>query len=437
MNRDFKRTLLRWKTSATRMPLIFRGARQVGKTYIIQAFGQKEFQNVVTIDFEASPIYMPCFETMQPITIISQIEAISKIRIIPGYTLLFLDEIQNCPKALQSLRYFKEQLPQLHVIAAGSLLEFALHEHNFSFPVGRIQFAKLYPLSFEEFLEANNDTILKEQLASFTLESPPPTAIHQHLISKINEYFIIGGMPSPIVTFLKTKSLLEVKYVQKALLDSFEADFGKYAKQIQHKNLKKIFSEAPRLLGSHVKYSRIDPELPNPSREMKHALELLKLAGLVYFISATSAGDIPLLAGLKDSIFKLIFLDIGLVEQSLNIEPYNTGLMTGPLAEQFVGQELLATSDPMLDTKMFFWTRPNGSAEVDYLLEHNGTIYPIEVKPGKTGTLKSLQIFMEEKQSPIGIKISQDNLHFSKNNKILSVPFYLTSHLKRLIKDFV
>lgn len=175
----------------------------------------------------------------------NQIELISRQKIIPGKTLLFLDEIQQCPNALQALRYFKEKLPELHLIAAGSLLEFAIRDENFSFPVGRVQFARLYPLSFEEYLDACGDNALAKELYSYDLVSSPPEALHHHLLNRIKEYFIIGGMPAAILAFLKTNSYLEVKYVQKALWDAFESDFGKYAKQSQHRHLKKIFEEVP------------------------------------------------------------------------------------------------------------------------------------------------------------------------------------------------
>ncbi|MBI5346106.1 MAG: ATP-binding protein [Chlamydiae bacterium] len=431
MERELKKVLIKWKNSPLRAPLIVRGARQVGKTYIIQDFGKSEFKDIVTINFETSSTFHRCFDVMDAVAIINEIELILNIRIIPQETLLFLDEIQQCPKALQALRYFKENLPDLHVIAAGSLLEFALHDDDFSFPVGRVQFVRFYPLSFEEYLHACKETSLKEKLYEFDLKSLPPASLHLHLMNRINEYFVVGGMPSVVLAYLNTRSFLEAKYVQKGLWDSFENDFGKYAQKFQHRHLKKIFTEVPRLIGSHVKYSRIDPDLPNPARDMKRAIELLKLAGLLHVISASSAGSVPLLYGLKENIFKMIFLDIGLVEQAMNIDPNFPGLMSGPLAEQFVGQEFLATSDPFLETKLFFWTREQSSAEVDYLIEHKGIIYPIEVKSGTSGKLKSLQIFLNEKKAPFGIKISQEPLNFSKN--ILSVPFYLIAHLRRLI----
>jgi predicted AAA+ superfamily ATPase len=433
MQRFFRKTLCKWKNSPIRIPLIVRGARQVGKTFIIETFGREEFKTFVAINFESSSVYKQCFETLDPFSILNQLELLTRQKITPGETLLFLDEIQQCPKALQSLRYFKEQLPDLHLIAAGSLLEFTIRDEDFSYPVGRVQFAKLYPLSFEEFLIGLGESPLQAALASFGITNPPPPAIHSQLLKKVKDYFIVGGMPASVVAFLKTHSYLEVKYAQKALWDAYEADFGKYATRTQHRYLKKIFEEGPKLIGDHVKYSRIDPDLPNPARSMKIAFELLKLAGVLHPINSTTAEGLPLIATEKQHIFKVVFLDIGLVEQVMNVDPLDSDLMTGALAEQFVGQELLATCDPFLEERLFFWAREktSSSAEVDYVIAYKGHIFPVEVKAGKTGKLRSLRVFMEEKRSPFGIKISQDTMKWEKN--ILSTPFYMIAHLPRLI----
>jgi len=435
MERAFSQVLLRWKKDPLRTPLIVRGARQVGKTYIIQAFGEGEFSHLVTINFEASPLYKACFETMDPVEIIRQLELLSKQPIRPEETLLFLDEIQQCPQALQALRYFKEKLPQLHVIAAGSLLEFSLKMENFSFPVGRVQFARLYPMSFEEFLLAKGEQTLVKTLPSFSWKTPPPAPIHLKLLELVKEYFQCGGMPAAVQTYIQTTSTLETLYVQRSLWESFAADFGKYASQAQHRHLRKIFEEVPRLVGDIVKYNRIDPELSNPAREIKHALESLKLAGLVHPIIATSGGSLPLQMGAKDHLFKLLFLDIGLVHQTMETVSSTPHLLNGPLAEQFVGQEIMAYTDPRLEEKLYFWMREKGDAEVDYLISHQNRVIPIEVKSGKTGKLKSLHVFLEEKKTPFGLKISQENL--ARHQRILSVPFYLIGHLHRLLDEAI
>src|ERR1700733_5255439 len=221
MRRNFRKSLMYWKNHPLRTPLIVRGARQVGKTFSIEAFGKEEFENFVSINFELFSNYQSCFEALDPLSIVAQIELLSKQKITPGKTLLFLDEIQQCPRALQSLRYFKEKLPELHLIAAGSLLEFAIHDEEFSFPVGRVQFARLYPLSFEEYLDACGDGAVRETLATYNWHLPPPQAIHNYLLNRVKEYYIVGGMPASINSFLTTHSLLEAKYTQKALWDAF------------------------------------------------------------------------------------------------------------------------------------------------------------------------------------------------------------------------
>lgn len=435
MKRKFLKLLHEWKSHPLRKPLIVRGARQVGKTYVIEEFGNEAFENCLTINFEASPQFHGCFNELDPLLIIRQLELLAKQKIIPGKILLFLDEIQQCPKALQSLRYFYEKLPALHVIAAGSLLEFTIQDKNFSFPVGRIQFAKLYPFSFEEFLEAKGETELRQTLQAYTVKDSPPESIHDHLMKAVREYFIVGGMPSCITTYLKIPSFLEVKYAQQAIVKTYENDFGKYASQTQHRHLRRIFQEVPRMVGTHIKYKNIDPELPNPARDIKRAMELLQLAGILHPIFATSAGGVPLIAGLKETIFKLLFLDIGLIENILNIDPSHPDLMKGGIAEQFVGQEFLANADPQLDFPLFFWSRSGGTAEVDYLWVEGKYVIPIEVKAGKSGKFRSLKLFLEEKKSPFGVTISEHPLHFS--DRILYLPFYLISQLPRMVKNLL
>lgn len=242
---------------------------------------------------------------------------------------------------------------------------------------------------------------------------------------------MVGGMPAAVLAYCDTKSFLTVKYAQRAIWEAYENDFGKYATQAQHRHLRKIFQEIPLLIGDHIKYSRIDPELPNPPREIKRAMELLQLAGLLHPVLGTTAREVPLLAGLKPMVFKLLFLDIGLLEQALNLEWGHPGLMAGPLTEQFVGQELLAAGDPLLREPLFFWTREKGSAEVDYLLVEKGSVLPIEVKAGKGGRLKSLHFFLETTGGARGYKLSEQPIQLE--GSILSLPLYLASRISHFV----
>lgn len=437
MRRTIEPILKKWKDQSGRLPIILRGARQVGKSFVIEKFGKENFESLVTCNFEFRPELVNCFDNLDPLSICAKLEIAFKTRIIPGKTLLFLDEIQNCPKAITALRYFKEKLPTLHVIAAGSLLEFILHEEHFSFPVGRVQFLYLKPLSFYEYLIWQNHDRLVEILDHVTLQTPPEPFIHEQLLLLLREYFLIGGMPSVVLRFLETQSFLECQTVLTNLSATYRADFPKYATKSQYKHLQSFFEKGPGLVAQHFKYTLISPE--HRSKELKAALEQLGWAGLFHKVQATNASGIPLQLHAKENKFKLLFLDVGLVNSAtkLDIETaWEMGLLqinAGALAEQFVGQELLAYSDPYMSPQLYYWERDKkGSmAEVDYVIQAGSKILPIEVKAGTTGSLKSLAEFLIEKDTPFGIRISHHPLSFYET--VLSIPLYLISQLPRLI----
>jgi|688.fasta_scaffold31789_5 predicted AAA+ superfamily ATPase len=439
MKRTIEPILKKWKEQSQRLPIIMRGARQVGKSFVIEKFGQENFETLVTCNFEFRPELIQCFDSVDPQSICTKLEVALKTRIIPGKTLLFLDEIQNCPKAIVALRYFKEKLPYLHVIAAGSLLEFVLHEEQFSFPVGRVQFLYLKPLSFQEYLISQNHHRLVEIIEQTSLKHPLDNFFHEQLLTLLREYFLIGGMPAVVSTFLEKKSFLECQTVLTSLLETYRSDFSKYASKTQYKYLQTFFELAPGLVASHFKYSHISSEYR--TKDLKIALEQLGWAGLLYRVLATNASGIPLQIHVKENKFKLLFLDLGLVNCANKLDmqiAWEAELMqinSGALAEQFVGQELLAYADPHMSAQLYFWDREKkGSmAEVDYVIQYGADILPIEVKAGTTGSLKSLTQFLQEKQSPFGIRISQHPLSF--HEKVLSVPLYLISQLPRLVKS--
>lgn len=436
MEREIEQELKIWKEKPHRMPLIVRGARQVGKSFTIEKFGRQNFNNLVTINFETEMGFSETFEALEPKQILSKIEIKKNVTIVPGETLLFLDEIQNRPKALMSLRYFKEQMPELHVIAAGSLLEFTLHDHKFSFPVGRVEFLYMRPLSFYEFLLNQNQTKLLNLFEQVSLETPIPQDIHEHSLELFKKYLLLGGMPAVVNLYLHTGSYLESQKMQEFLFQTYRNDFGKYASKTQHVYLQKLFSKAPLLVGKHFKFVQVDPE--SRSRDLKEALEQLCWAGILQQIYATSASGLPLMAQVNERKFKLLFLDVGLLQCVHQID-YETLLRedvtqinSGSLAEQFVGQELLAYAKFHENKQLFYWVREakSSSAEVDFVTNIDSKVVPIEVKAGTTGQLKSLHAFMAEKRAPIGVRISQKPLSFS--DQILSVPFYLMRQIPRL-----
>lgn len=438
MKRNIEKELLSWKTQHNRLPLLLRGARQVGKTFIVEKFGKEHFPFFLSINFEQQPEFTRCFDTLDPKQIVAAIEFITNVQIISGKTLLFLDEIQECPKAIMALRYFKEQMPELHVIGAGSLLEFALHDTSFRMPVGRVEFLFLKPLSFAEFLEAGGNLKLKEHLTSVDIKKPIIPMIHDKLLSLVKEYINLGGMPAVLSEFFATRNLLRCQEIQSFLLATYQNDFGKYSTHTQYKNLQLLFERAPGLISQWFKYSKIDPDIQ--ARDLKIALEKICEAGLAYQVFATNASGLPLVATANTKKFKLLFLDVGLVKRTFRLDLqllFQQDLMLinqGALAEQFVGQEILAYGSPKEKSQLFFWVREqkSSSAEVDYITNVDSQIVPIEVKSGSTGRLKSLKIFMQEKKCPVGVRISQAPLSFEDG--VLSIPFYLISELQRLVE---
>lgn len=439
MKRDIEEHLLSWKSRKNHLPLLIRGARQVGKTFVIERFGKENFEHCVSINFEKNPEFSSCFNTLEPTQIIASIELLKNTQIKPGKTLLFLDEIQECPQAILALRYFKEELPDLHVIGAGSLLEFTLNDPNFRMPVGRVQFLYLRPLSFGEFLNATGHDQLRSYFRSVKLGNTILGAVHEKALSLVKEYFALGGMPAVIAEYIESKSLLQCQELQNALLATFRRDFGKYAQRMPHAHLQMIFAKAPGLVGKWLKYSSIDPDTSTVT--LRNALNKLCDAGLLTLIYATSGSGLPLISHLNEKKCKFLFLDVGLAKRACNLDlelqfkdrPFL--INQGALAEQFVGQELLATLNHQDGNTLFTWMREekSSSAEIDFLTVIEGQMTPIEVKAGAIGSLRSLKIFLEEKKVPFGIRISELPLSF--NNQVLSIPFYLIEQLPRLTKS--
>lgn len=439
MKRDIEESLHVWVEKRNRKPLILRGARQVGKTYLVEHVLKNAFSRFVKIDFEQTREAIHCFDTLIPEKIIGRLEVQSGKPIIPGETLLFLDEIQVCPAAIMALRYFKEQMPNLHVIAAGSLLEFALNDANFSMPVGRVEYLFLKPLSFSEFLVATGNELLRDRLATCSLTSPPDDVLHRKALECVREYMILGGMPAVIEEYRTSKSWLNSQHEQSIILNTYRDDFGKYAKDSQLKYLQTLFDKAPGFIGENFQYTKVDSH--TDPRQIRMALEKLSYAGLIAQVYAVSASGLPLLHTKNEKKFKLYFLDIGLVNRAMRLDLellLQEDLMLlnrGSLAEQFVAQELLAYSDRHEPRQLFYWTREKlgSSAEVDFVIQDETMIIPLEVKAGTTGRLRSLHLFIEEKKSPIAIRISQYPLHFQEG--ILSVPLYLVKEIPRLLNE--
>jgi len=440
MFRSVEKDLIEWKDHPNRKPLLIRGARQIGKSFVVEKIGATHFENRVTINFEFEPRFGSCFVSLDPVLIIRALEALLGQNITPGHTLLFLDEIQECPNAILALRYFKEKMPELHVIAAGSLLEFALNSSEFRKPVGRVQSLYMKPCSFKEFLIANGDQRLLEYLSGVKVSAGGvEQPFHDLLLEKCREYFVLGGMPEVLSYYFSQKKYLGCEMIQGTILEYYEKDFPKYDKKVNIRLLQKIFTRVPSFIGKRLKFSEVDPDVQ--ARDQKPSLAALSNAGLIYPIYHTSAAGLPLNVMLNEKKFKILFLDLGLLSHASRIDMHIllTGdlvlINQGSLAEQFVGQELIAYSKNYEKPELYYWEREKtgSQAEVDYVMQLGGHIFPVEVKSGTTGRLKSLRVFMQEKKLEIGIRISAQNLSF--HDSILSLPFYMIHELPRILKE--
>lgn len=445
MKRDVYNSLKQWADSQERRPLIVRGARQVGKTWLIESFGHKHIGQCVTLNLERTLRSAELFADPSPRANLRAIEALTGKRIEPGKTLLFLDEIQAAPEALAKLRYFYEEIPSLHIVAAGSLLDFTLEEHTFSMPVGRISYLYLEPLSFEEFIEAleapddADSSPTRDFLRNWNPDRPVPMPLHEKLIGLCREYVMIGGMPAAVEKYRKSHSYLECQQLQYDLLTTYRDDFAKYAGRVPHSRLLKVLNAIPRMVGQKFVFSRVDKA--EQTAPLKTALNLLCQARVCHKVSASHGNGIPLSAESSGKTFKVIAADTGLMMASLNLgysdllnEPDLTLVNEGAIAEQLVGQLLRTLGPHYVDPALYYWVRqaPGSEAEVDFLIQSGTNIFPIEVKSGKTGRLKSMQLYLKEKTtSTFGIRICSQPPHFTPG--LISIPFYLTQQLPRLL----
>lgn len=440
--------LLNWKNSSHRKSLLIRGARQVGKTYAVRNLGKlfddfaefnlEKMQNELTPIFEAS---------LDPQKIIKELSIISGKQIIPGRTLLFFDEIQAIPRAILALRYFYEELPTLHVIGAGSLLDFAIEQVGL--PVGRVQSLYMYPVSFIEFLGAFGQQLLIQEIMNRDPHSILSDVVHNKLLSLVGEYLGLGGMPEVIQLWLEGK-YVECFAVHQIIIDAYRQDFSKYAKKHQIRYLELLFKHIPNQLGKKFKFSELGEYR---KRELSPALELLDTARVVHFIHRTAAQGIPLGAQQYLEDFKIILLDVALSQVMLGEKKGETSRETlglwflkaahefinkGTIIEAFVGQELIAYANPFYDEQLYYWHKDvkGSEAEVDYVVQQGEYIIPIEVKDGKGTTLRSMNAFLELHQHcPYGIRFSTQN--YSMYEKIHSYPLYAIAPFALYNKDVI
>ena len=420
--------LLKWKTNQNHKPLLIRGARQVGKTYAVRNLA-KSFDSFVEINLELEKRARNIFEEdPNPERIMRDLSLLMDKKIEPGKTLLFIDEIQAVPDAIVALRYFYEKIPSLHVIAAGSLFDFALEKVGM--PVGRVSSLYMYPCSFMEFLAAQGHSLLIQALIEDSQKKPFSKAVHDKLLNLLGEYLAIGGMPEALARWIETQNPKESFQVHHDLISSYRQDFENYASKHQVKYTDVLFQQIPYLVGEQFQYKNIHGEYRK--RDLMPCLDLLVKANVIHKIYHSAGNGIPLGAEVNVEWFKLMFVDVALCQAILGLDlstwflqPNVEFVNRGAITESFVGQELLCYSHPSRKTDLFFWKRAskNSSAEVDFLYEYNQSVVPIEVKSGHGNRLTSMNLFLQgHKDSHYGIRFSTQNA--SLFEKIDSRPLY-------------
>ncbi len=433
MKRKIDNFLTTWKSDVNRKVLMLRGARQVGKTYAVRNLA-KNFAYFVEVNFEYDRDVKFFFQqTLNPQLLVEKLAAYYSVPIKSGETLLFFDEIQECEEALKSLRFFYEKMPELHLVAAGSLLEFALAKIP-SYGVGRISNLFMYPLTFSEFLMANEENALLAVVENADFGKPIDLPFYKRLTDWYKTYCLIGGMPEVVQTYVKTHDLLLCQKVLSDLITTLKDDFAKYKQRSPVDCLNEMFQSIVYQTGAKFNFSNVNTALSH--QVMKDALDLLLMAGLAYKIYHTSAQGVPLGAQINQKKFKVILFDVGISQQIAGVDipsfltaSHFNSVNKGNIAELFVGVELIGNDQPDSHKQLFYWHRESKSsnAEIDYVIQNGSEIIPIEVKAGTKGQMQSMHLFLNERNMNYGLRISLEN--FSEYERIKTLPLFAISKL--------
>lgn len=433
-----------WFYRKTRKPLIIRGARQVGKTTTVTLAAKKLDVELIAINLEDQHSFLSEIPKNDPRSIFELI-ALSRgmTSFDPEKVIFFFDEAQEHPEIIPFLRYCYEKAPEYHVILTGSLLEFVLNSPDFSFPVGRIEFLFMGPMTFSEYLYGINQGTLADKLKTFSLTQPVSEALHQIYLQHQRTYTITGGMPEAVKVYRDTQSWLEVARIKESIQETYQADFGKYYKRANTDAIRQVFKKIPLALGNKTIYSKLIEG--GRTETVKKALEALELARVVSLCVHTAGNGLPLATEQKNNHFKTFFLDIGLVMSAMGLQidaiPNDlNSIASGAIAEQFIAQHLLDDRELFQKPQLYYWQRQKqGSiSEIDFLTRYKNHVIPIEVKSGAAGSMKSLQVFIRLKQEkpPFALRFLE-NLPESKTvlNKetghqyqLISLPHYLVEY---------
>ncbi|MEE9350805.1 MAG: ATP-binding protein [Thiotrichaceae bacterium] len=457
MHRQQLRFLKNWLNNPHRKPLIIRGARQVGKSTLVRLFAEQFGLSLLDVNLERYPELADVFRRNDPKDILANIEFLPNIPVVDKQSLLFLDEIQAVPEAIPALRYFYEEQRDLPVISAGSLLEFVLADHHFSMPVGRVQYLHMGPMGFSEFLDAMGEHKLSTLIRTYHYGDAISDLVHNRLMSLLRSYYFVGGMPEAVAAFTDSNSYRHVSEVHNSIIDTYRDDFPKYAGSRNLNRMLKVFNFAARHVGRKVKYSAISSQ--EQSVTLKRDLELLAMARVIGKVIHSHCSGLPLQADMNEKVFKLLFLDVGLMNaisglnwRSLSQMNENALINEGTIAEQFIGQHLQALLTDTPNRELTYWLREGRSAnaEVDFVVALQGKILPIEVKAGATGSMKSLHQFMGEKQQSLAIRfdanpptnfsidttIKKGKTSRNVRYQLLSLPLYLVEQLNKIVGEY-
>lgn len=434
MYRTAIKKLAEWKEKEGRLPLILMGARQVGKTWLLKEFGEKFFEDVCYINFENPGAVADLFEgSIVPARIVELLGAYHGKKIDPTKTLMIFDEIQEVPRALTALKYFAEEAPEYAICCAGSFLGVTLHSGT-SFPVGKVDFVNIYPMSFEEFLIANKEEMLIEW-AREHYEEKLPELLREKYVDNLKKYFIIGGMPAAIDTWIKTRDFAEVTDIQKRLLRAYENDFSKHAPTSVIPKIHHIWSSIPsQLAKENKKFIYGLAKEGARAREYEDALLWLKDSGMIRKVGLVTGGKLPLKAYEDLKAFKIYFLDVGLLRTMCEIE---AGIILdsvavfkefmGALTEQFVLQELQAME---IASNIYYWSE-GATSEVDFIFSYNNKIVPVEAKAGLNVHAQSLKVFCKKYQPETAVRTSLKD--YRREQSLLNLPLYQIWNLKQIL----
>ncbi|MBT7993574.1 MAG: ATP-binding protein [Bacteroidetes bacterium] len=434
MKRSAYNQLLEWKNDKDRKPLVIQGARQVGKTYLVNEFGRKGYKNYIYLNFEQDSNLESIFNhSLNPLEIVENIGLYLGQKITSDETLVFFDEIQVSPRVLSSLKYFQEQTPEFHIIAAGSLLGVSIGKES-GFPVGKVNFMTIYPMSFNEYLIAMGEDLLVDKLEKIKSPDPLAEAIHQKLMNYFKMYLYLGGMPEVIQNYINEQDIVKARRIQNDILQSYHRDFSKYADKKQAIKISEFWHSIPRQLAKENKKFKYGEIKKNARASMfDQTVEWLSKAGLITVVYNVPTPKMPLSAFADYSKFKIFFHDVGLLAAELNVsselillENRIISEFKGAFIENFVAQELKSYGN----NSLFYWTSKS-EAEIDFIISDSAKIYPLEVKSGMNRNIKSLRSYAD-KYSPDRIfRLSPRNL--IQSDDFINIPLYACKLLKNFI----